>query len=90
MVPVCYKVLTVLIKEKIEPYIERKTSESLCGFRKGRATSDHLFTIRQIMEKCREVNKDIWQLFIDFKQAYDSIRGWCYGKSCKRWRFPQN
>ena len=74
MLPVCYKVLTILIKEKLEPYIERKTSESQCGFRKGRATSDHLFTIRQIMEKCREVNKDIWQLFIDFKQAYDSIQ----------------
>ena len=74
MLPVCYKVLTILIKEKLEPYIERKTSESQSGFRKGRATSDHLFTIRQIMEKCREVNKDIWQLFIDFKQAYDSIQ----------------
>ena len=49
-------------------------SESQCGFHKGCATSDHLFIIRQIMEKCREVNKDIRQLFIDFKQAHDSIQ----------------
>ena len=25
------------------------------------------------MEKCWEYNKEIWQIFIDFKQAYDSI-----------------
>ena len=51
MLLVCYKVLTILIKEKLEPYIERNMSESQCGFHKGCATRDHLFTIRQIMKK---------------------------------------
>ena len=73
LLPVCYKVLTIIIKEKLDPYIENGLGEYQSGFRKGRSTIDHIFTIRQIMEKCWEYNKDIWQIFVDFKQAYDSI-----------------
>ena len=73
LLPVCYKVLTIIIKEKLEPYIENGLGDYQSGFRKGRSTIDHIFTIRQIMEKCWEYNKNIWQIFVDFKQAYDSI-----------------
>ena len=73
MIPVCHKVLTIIIKEKLEPYIENGLGEYQSGFRKGRSTIDHIFTIRNIMEKCWQYNKDIWQIFVYFKQAYDSI-----------------
>ena len=73
LLPVCYKVLALIIKEKLEPYVEEALGEYQCGFRKGRSTIDHIFTIRQMMEKHWEYNKEFWQLFIDFKQAYDSI-----------------
>src|SRR5262249_26129974 len=33
---------------------------------------DQLFSIRQILEKCKEYNAEIHQLFVDFKAAYDS------------------
>ena len=35
---------------------------------------DHIFSIRQILEKKWEYNKDVYQLFIDFEKAYDSIK----------------
>ena len=35
---------------------------------------DHIFCIRQILEKKWEYNEEVQQLFIDFKKAYDSVR----------------
>ncbi|XP_025409933.1 uncharacterized protein LOC112683231 [Sipha flava] len=40
---------------------------------KEKSTTDHIFTIRRVMEKFYEYNKDLHILFVDFKQAYDSI-----------------
>ena len=36
--------------------------------------TDHVFCIRQILEKKWEYNEAVHQLFIDFKKAYDSVR----------------
>ena len=35
---------------------------------------DHIFCIRQILEKKWEYNEAVHQLFIDFEKAYDSVR----------------
>ena len=45
-----------------------------CGLRRNRSTTDHIFCIRQILEKKWEYNEAVHQLFIDFKKAYDSVR----------------
>jgi hypothetical protein len=37
--------------------------------------TDQIFYIRQILEKKWEYNGSVHQLFIDFKKAYDSVRG---------------
>jgi hypothetical protein len=38
------------------------------------STMDKIFYILQILEKKREYNGIVHQLFIDFKKAYDSVR----------------
>lgn len=45
-----------------------------CGFTKGRSTTDAIHTLKQIMEKAHEYRLDIKMLFIDFQQAFDSIK----------------
>ena len=45
-----------------------------CRFRRNRSTTDHVFCIRQILEKKWEHNEAVHQLFIDFQKAYDSVR----------------
>ena len=42
------------------------------GFWSGRSTVHKIFTMRQILEKCRQQNIDVHQLFIDFQAAYDT------------------
>jgi|UniRef100_A0A2S2QXC9 sorting nexin-29 len=68
-----YKVLTTDLLNRIEKYASEIIGEYQCGFRKGKSTSDHIFIIRQTMEKYYEYDKDLYMIFIDFKQAYDSI-----------------
>ena len=46
----------------------------VCVFRRNRSTIDHIFCIRQILEKKWEYNEEVQQLFTDFKKAYDSVR----------------
>ena len=43
------------------------------GFRKGFRTSDHVFTLKTIIEKYFCENKKLYFCFVDFKKAYDSI-----------------
>jgi hypothetical protein len=43
------------------------------GFDVNRSTLDQILCIRQILEKW-EYNETVHQLFVDFKEAYDSIR----------------
>jgi len=48
--------------------------DHLCGFRRNRSTVDHIFCIRQMLEKKWECNAEVHQLIVDFKKAYDSVR----------------
>jgi sorting nexin-29 len=57
----------------IEPYVEEIIGDYQCGFRKGRSTTDQIFCLRMILEKACEYKVDIHQLYIDYKQAYDTI-----------------
>jgi hypothetical protein len=42
-------------------------------FQSGKSTTDRLFALRQILEKCNEFNITTHHLFIDFKATYDTI-----------------
>jgi len=55
------------------PYAKEIIGDHQCGFRRNRSTTDHIFCIRQILEKKWEYN-EVHQLFIDFKKTYNSVR----------------
>lgn len=70
---IAYKIFANILYKRLHPYSESTIGEYQGGFRVGRSTSDQLFNIRQILEKCKEYNIEIHQLFVDFKAAYDSV-----------------
>ena len=43
------------------------------GFRRGCSCSDHIFTLRHILEQSKEWNAPLYANFIDFEKAFDSI-----------------
>jgi hypothetical protein len=69
-----YKILSNILLSKITPYAEEIIGDYQCGFQHNRSTTDHVFCIRQILEKKWEYNETVHRLFLDFKKAYDSFR----------------
>ncbi|KAL4084353.1 hypothetical protein QTP88_028176 [Uroleucon formosanum] len=68
-----YKVFSRILLNRMVPYVEDCLGEYQCGFRKRRSTTEKLSVIGQIIEKGYKYRQNMWQLFIDFKKAYDSI-----------------
>ena len=68
-----YKILSNILLSRLTPYAEEIIGDHQCGFQCS-STTDHIFCIRQILEKKWEYNEAVHQLFIDLKKAYDSFR----------------
>jgi hypothetical protein len=69
-----YKILSNILLPRLTPYTEESIGDHQFGFRRNRSTTDHIFSIRQILEKKWEYNEAVHQLLLDFKKAYDSVR----------------
>jgi len=72
--PSTYKILPNILLSRLIPYAKEIIGDHQCGFRYNRSTIDHIFCIRQILEKKWDYNEEVHQLFIHFKKVYDSIR----------------
>jgi len=72
--PNTYKILSNILPSRVIPYAKEIIGDYQCGFRRNRSTIDHIFCIRQILEKKWEYNEIVHQLFTDFKKDYDSVR----------------
>jgi sorting nexin-29 len=70
-----YKILSNILLVRLTPHVSEIIGDHQCGFRRNRSTTDQIFYIRQILEKKWEYNGMVHQLFIDFKKAYDSVKG---------------
>ena len=68
-----YKVFSMILHSRLEPYAEECIGDYQCGFRRGRSTTDQIFSLRHLMEKCYEFQINTHYIFIDFRQAFDSI-----------------
>ena len=71
LLPTTYKILSNILLSRLIPYAKEIIGDHQCG---DRSTIDHIFCIRQVLEKKWEYNEEVHQLFIDFKKAYDSVR----------------
>jgi len=70
---VIYKVFAKILAKRLSPYTEQIIGDYLCGFRRDRSTMDRDVALRIILGKYYEYNITLYEMFIDFKQAYVSI-----------------
>ena len=68
------KILAKITLNRLSKHLlDEIVPESQCGFRKNRGTVDMIFASRQVQEKCREQNKDLYILFVDLTKAFDTV-----------------
>ena len=58
------------LKTQLDPYL----SEEQAGFRKDRNTVQQILTLRLLAEKAKRQGKKIFNCFIDFQKAFDTIK----------------
>ncbi|TWW59286.1 R2 Retrovirus-related Pol polyprotein from type I retrotransposable element [Takifugu flavidus] len=62
-----------VVLNRLQVLAEKIYSESQAGFRVGRSTTDMIFSLRQLQEKCREQRKPLYMAFIDLTKAFDLV-----------------
>ena len=67
------KIYNVLLRNRIEPKIDKILRKNQNGFRRNRSTTSQILTIRRILEGVRAKNLQATLIFIDFTKAFDSI-----------------
>ena len=73
LLPITSKVLSKIIHTRLAGTLDEYIMQKQAGFRPGRSCSDHIFTLRQILEQSKEWNAPLYANFIDFEKAFDSI-----------------
>ena len=63
----------ILLNRLMDSVCPAAVSESQCGFRSGRGTTDMIFSARQLQEKCIEQQVPLYQVFVDLTKAFDTI-----------------
>ena len=51
LLPTTYKILSNILLSRLSLYTEEIIGDHQCGFRRNRSTTDHMFCIRQILQK---------------------------------------
>lgn len=67
------KIYERILETRLRTQIENKLGEWQCGFRPNRSTTDLVFTLKIIMEKSWEWDKEKDILFVDMEKAFDRI-----------------
>ena len=62
-----------ILQARLQQYVNRELPDVQAGFRKGGGTRDQIANIRWIMEKARELQKNIYFCFIDYAKAFDCV-----------------
>ena len=56
-------VMLKILQARFQQYVNHELSDVQDGFRKGRGTRDQIANIRWIMEKARELQKNLFLLY---------------------------
>ena len=62
-----------ILQARLQQYVNRELPNVQAGFSKGRGTRDQIANICWIMEKARELQKNIYFCFIDYAKAFDCV-----------------
>ena len=67
------KLFSDILLQRLKGIAEKVYPQSQSGYRPGRSTIDGIFTLRQLMEKSRQQQKNLYIVFVDFTKAFDTV-----------------
>ena len=62
-----------ILQARLQQYVNSELPDVQAGFRKGGGTRDQIANIRWIMEKAKELEKNIYFCFIHYAKAFDCV-----------------
>ena len=81
------KVMLKILQESLQHYVNRELPDVQAGLKKGRGTRGQIANIRWIIEKARELQKNIYFCFIDCAKAFDCVGHNKMWKILQRWEY---
>ena len=67
------QVMLKILQSRLQQYVNHELPDVQAGCRKGRGTRDQIANIPWIMEKARELQKNIYFCFIDYSKAFHCV-----------------
>ena len=67
------KVKLKILQVRLQQYVNQELPDVQAGFRKGRGARNQIANIHWIIEKARELQKNIYFCFIDYAKAFDCM-----------------
>ena len=62
-----------ILQARLQQYVNCELPDVQADFRKGRGTRDQIASIRWIIKKAKEFQKNIYFCFIDYAKAFDCV-----------------
>ena len=73
LISLASKVTLKILPVRLQQYVNHELPDVQAGFRKGRETRDQIANIHWIIEKARELQKNIYFCFIDYAKTFDCV-----------------
>ena len=67
------EVMLKILQARFQQYVFQEFPDVQAGFRKGRGTRDQIANICWIIQKAREIQKNVYFCFIDYRKAFDCV-----------------
>ena len=67
------KVMPKILKARLQQYMKQELTDVQAGFGKGRGTRNQIANICWIIEKARELQKNIYFCFTDYTKTFDYV-----------------
>lgn len=68
------KIFLKIIHGRIYRKCEMALTNTQFGFRNGMGTREALFSVNVLVQRCRDVSKNVYMGFIDYRKAFDRVR----------------
>ena len=82
------KVLSIIILERLKTTLDKTLRDEQAGHRQDGSCTDHIATMRIIIEQSLEWQSPLYSVFVDFQKAFDSVDREAIWKLMQHYGFP--